>query len=104
MKNNQFKKLIRKKIEEECKLLDFISVYVDDTNNSRFIYIYTVDYKYCGIFYYWLNNESVHLRFTPLKSLKLTEYVFKDVRVNYTEVNQVLEAIEECFNCMDSVH
>ena len=43
MKNNQFKKEIRKIIEEECKTFDFISIYNDESNNSRMIYIYTLE-------------------------------------------------------------
>ena len=50
MKNNQFKKEVRKIIEKECKILSFQSVYIDENKNSRKIYIYNKDWRFAGMF------------------------------------------------------
>lgn len=101
MKNNQFKKEIRKIIEEECKTFDLVSIYNDESNNSRMIYIYTLDYKFVGMFSLWLNNENIHLSFTNLTTLSIVQHKVKDVNVKYTEFNKVVETIKEAFDIMD---
>ena len=101
MKNNQFKKEVRKIIEEECKTFDFISIYNDESNNSRMIYIYTLEYGFVGMFSLWLNNERIHLSFTNLTTLPLIQHKVKDVNVKYIEFNKVVDTIKEAFDIMD---
>lgn len=101
MKNNQFKKEIRKIIEEECKTFEFTSIYNDESNNSRMIYLYTLDYKFVGMFSFYLTNKNIHLSFTNLTTLSIVQHKVKDVNVKYTEFNKVVETIKEAFDIMD---
>lgn len=101
MKNNQFKKFIREEVELNCKALDFISVYVDISNNSRKIYIFTLDYKYAGVFSCWFTDDSIHLQFTNLETIPLIQHRVKDVNVKYTKFQEVISAIREAFDIMD---
>lgn len=101
MKNNQFKREIKKLIEAECKVFDFISLYVDETKNRRMIYIFTLDYKYVGMFSCWLNSENIHLSFTNLKNLSIMQYKVKDVCVKYKDFDIVVETIQEAFSIME---
>lgn len=101
MKHNQFKKLVKQEIENQCDLLDFKSVYVDVTNTTREIYIYTLDYKYAGIFSFWFDSKQVHLCFSNLQSIPLIQHRVKDMYVTYYNFNFILEAIQECFDIMD---
>lgn len=100
MKNNQFKKEIRKIIEDECKIFDFQSVYVDETKNSRKIYIFTLDWQYAGIFSFWFTDERIHLNFTNLKTLPLIQHKVKDVKVGYLDFKEVVDNIQEAFDIM----
>lgn len=101
MKNNQFKKEIRKIIEEECKTFDFTSIYVDESNNSRMIYIYTLEYKFAGVFSLWVVNDNIHLSFTNLTTLPLIQHRVKEANVKYIQFNKVVDAIKEAFDIMD---
>lgn len=101
MKNNQFKKEIRKIIEEECKTFDFTSIYNDESNNSRMIYIYTLEYRFAGVFRLWLANEHIHLSFTNLATLSLVQHKVKDVTVKYADFHLVVDAIKEAFDIME---
>lgn len=101
MKNNQFKKFIRDEIELNCKALDFISIYVDISNNSRKIYIYTLDYRFAGIFSCWFTDDSIHLQFTNLKTLPLIQHKVKNINVKYPDFDKVLEEIRDAFDIMD---
>lgn len=101
MKNNQFKKVVKKLIEEECKAFDFISICNDESNNSRMIYIYTLEYRFAGVFRLWLANEHIHLSFTNLATLPLTQHKVKDVTVKYADFHLVVDAIKEAFDIMD---
>ena len=101
MKNNQFKKEVRKIIEEECKTFDFQSVYVDVSKNSRMIYIYTLGWQFAGVFSCWFNDEGVHLTFGTDKWLPLIHSKQKDVNVKYPEFDNVIFAIREAFDIMD---
>lgn len=101
MKNNQFKKEIRKIIENECETFDFQSVYVDESKNTRVIYIYTNEWKYVGIFRLWLNSDTVHLSFTNLKTLSLFQHKVKEAEVKYFNFDKIVQAITEAFDIMD---
>ena len=101
MKNNQFKKVIRQIIEEECKAFDFVSICNDESNNSRKIYIYTLEYRFAGVFNLWLTNERIHLSFTNLATLPLIQHRVKDVTVKYADFRLIVEAITEAFDIMD---
>ena len=101
MKNNQFKKYIRDEIELNCKALDFVSIYVDKSNNSRMIYIYTLDYKFAGMFSFWFTDDSVHLQFTNLETLPLIQHRVKEINVKYQKLEDVLSTIREAFDIMD---
>lgn len=101
MKNNQFKKIVKQLIEEECKAFDFISVCNDESNNSRMIYIYTLEYRFVGMFRLWLTNERIHLSFTNLATLPLIQHKVKDVTVSYVDFHRINETITEAFDIMD---
>ena len=101
MKNNQFKKEVRKIIEEECKLFDFQSVYVDESKNSRKIYIYTLGWQFAGMFSFWFTNERVHLAFTNLKTLPLIQHKVKDVNAQYSDFDNIIFGIREAFDIME---
>lgn len=101
MKNNEFKKIIRNEIKKECKALDFQSVSVDITNNSRMIYIYTLDWHCVGIFDCWLNNEYVHLSFTTDLEKPIIVARNKEVKCNYAQFNKVIMMIMGSFEIMD---
>lgn len=101
MKNNQFKKQVRKIIEEECKTFDFISVYVDECKHRRLIYIYNLEWRYAGMFSFWFNSEGVHLEFTNLKTLPLIQHKVKDIRAKYLDFDSIVFAIREAFDIMD---
>ena len=102
MKNNEFKKIIRNEIKNECKALDFQSVSVDISNNQRMIYIYTLDWRCVGIFDLWLNNEYLHLSFTTDLEKPMIQARDKDLRCNYAQFNKVIMLIGGCFELMDS--
>lgn len=102
MKNNQFKKEIRKIIEEECKTFDFTSIYNDESNNSRMIYIYTLDYMCVGIFRLWLNNEYVHLSFTTDLEKPIISAKDKEINCNYAQFNKIIMTIKGCFEIMNA--
>lgn len=102
MKNNEFKKIIRNEIKQECKALDFQSVSVDITNNSRMIYIYTLDWRCVGIFDCWLNNEYLHLSFTTDLEKPMIQAREKELRCNYAQFNKVMMFLGGCFELMDS--
>ena len=103
MKNNQFKKEIRTLIEQECKLFDFKSLYVDTSANTRMIYIFTLDYRFAGIFRVWLNNETVHICFgiDPYKSLLVKSNCNHEADVKYGDFDRVVSVITEAFKMMD---
>ena len=101
MKHNQFKKLIKQEIENQCDLLDFKSVYIDVTNTTREIYIYTLDYKYAGIFSFWFSDKQVHLCFSNLKTLSLVQHRVKDIYCKYYDIDLLLDTIQQCFDIMD---
>lgn len=101
MKNNQFKKEIRKIIENECKSFDFTSIYIDQCNRSRIIYVYTLDFKFAGIFTYYLGNEQVHLSFTNLQTISINSHKVREVNVKYTNFSKVVDCIKSCFDLMD---
>lgn len=101
MKNNQFKKVIRQEIENECQLFDFVSFAVDHTNNQRMIYIYTLDWRCVGIFSCWLNNDYVHLSFTTNLQKPIIVARDKEVSCNYAQFNKVIMMIHGSFEIMD---
>ena len=101
MKNNQFKKIVRKVIEDECRTFDFQSVYVDESKNSRMIYIYTLSWQFAGMFSCWFNNEGVHLQFSNLKTLPIIVHKVKNVQVKYADFDKVVCAIKDSFDIMD---
>lgn len=101
MKNNQFKKIVRKLVDEECDLYDLFSVCVDTSNNHRLIYIYGVDWKWVGLFSFYITSESVHLRFTNLITLSLEQHRVKDVECDYKHFSTVSDCIIRCFVIMD---
>ena len=102
MKNNEFKKIIRNEIKNECKALDFQSVSIDKSNNNRMIYIYTLDWRCVGIFDLWLNNDYLHLSFTTDLEKPMILAREKDLRYNYAQFNKVIMLIGGCFEIMDS--
>lgn len=61
MQNNQFKRLLRSKIEAVCKVNNLITVYVDISNNKRLFYVYTFDYQIRGQISMYLDNSKIHL-------------------------------------------
>ena len=101
MKNNQFKKVIRTEIEKQCKIADFVSVYVDETKNNRMIYIYTIDYKCVGIFSCWFSNTQISISFTNDLEKPMIISRIKDINTNYTQMDKVLSLIDNCFEIMD---
>ena len=103
MKNNQFKKIIRQEIENECKTFDFISIYVDETKNSRKIYIYTLDYRCVGIFSIWLNSEYCHIQFTTDLQKPMIVARDKELRCSYAQFNKVMMLIQGCFELMERI-
>lgn len=62
MKNNQFKKVIRNKIDAYCLAHKLQAVYVDHSNNDRTCYIFTEDFLIKGTISCWLNDTTIHLR------------------------------------------
>lgn len=100
MKNNQFKKEVRKIIEKECKILSFQSVYIDENKNSRKIYIYNKDWRFAGMFSCWFTNEGIHLQFTNLKTRSLIQHKVKDVNVKYLDFDSIIFTIAEAFIIM----
>lgn len=101
MKNNQFKKVIRQEIENECQLFDFTSFAVDHSNNQRMIYIYTLDWRCVGIFSLWLNNDYVHLSFTTDLQKPIILAKELDVTCNYAQFNKIIMMINGAFEIMD---
>lgn len=101
MKNNQFKKVIRQEIENECQLFDFTSFAVDHSNNQRMIYIYTLDWRCVGIFSLWLNNDYVHLSFTTDLQKPIILAKELDVTCNYAQFNKIIMMINRAFEIMD---
>ena len=98
MKNNQFKKLVRTKIEETCFAKNLQCVYIDSTNNDRMFYIYDMDFKIKGQIKLFLNDSYIHMyalkicRNSERKSISISNYD-KEVNASYLRFEDVLQFI-----------
>ena len=98
MKNNQFKKLVRTKIEETCFAKNLQCVYVDSTNNDRMFYIYDMDFKIKGQIKLFLNDSYIHMyvlkicRNSERKPISISNYD-KEVNASYLRFEDVLQFI-----------
>ena len=100
MKNNQFKKLIRTKIEETCLAKNLQCVYVDSSNNDRMFYIYDMDFSIRGQMKLYLNDSYVHMyalkvfRNEHKKSISIANFD-KEVKASYFRFEDVIKFIHE---------
>lgn len=101
MKNNQFKKVIRQEIENKCKLFNYMCICVDETNNSRMIYIYTEDWVCVGIFDCYLSNEHVLLSFTTDTETPHIACKKERITCRYSHFNEVVQLIDKSFGMVD---
>lgn len=101
MKNNQFKKILRQYISTECEISDLQSVAIDESTNSRMIYIYTLDWKCAGIFSCWFTKDNLHIKFTADLSKPIAQTVGNEICCNYTQFNKIIKLVENAFEIMD---
>ena len=99
MKNNQFKKEIRKLIENKCRIYNYNSIAIDKNSNKRMIYIYNSEYTFVGLFSFWFGDEEIHLEFTN-KDIPLILHTIKGLNVKYTEFNSIVFCTDYCFEIM----
>lgn len=99
MKNNQFKKVIRTKIEEACAARKLQCIYVDSTSNDRQFYIYDENYRIEGQLSLYLDKSTVRLRQQRARRdkenhrISITNYD-KQVHASYMRFEDVIEFID----------
>lgn len=95
MNNNQFKRLIREKIEDSCKEENLTTVYIDTTTNNRIYYIYDWDYKIQATLDNWIGNTDTSIRISYNKE-KLVSIANKEIEIRgtYMELDKILKEIK----------
>ena len=94
MKNNQFKKVIRKQIEWYCHQNDLVSVFLDETKNTRIFHFYDAfNWRWLGVVSVFINSDYVHLKFSNLKTLSLYQHIVKEVKADYKQFDKVMDTL-----------
>lgn len=102
MKHNSFRTQFRKEVESLCKVYDFTNLYVDENNNTRKIYIYTLDWMFVGSFELWVGNDSFHISFsTNQEKVCGTANREKEIRGSYLKFGEAIKLMEDAFKIMD---
>lgn len=105
MNNNQFKKLIRERIQETAKSADCQVYYVDTTAVTRVVYIYDVHFKPVMTVEYSVYNDKVTVRMSR-NPLKPASFINNEVEIsgNYMEIGEIITKIEELFKDSYTYH
>lgn len=105
MNNNQFKKLIRERIQETAKSADCQVYYVDTTAVTRVVYIYDVHFKPVMTVEYSVYNDKMTVRMSR-NPLKPASFINNEVEIsgNYMEIGEIITKIEELFKDSYTYH
>lgn len=105
MNNNQFKKLIRERIQETAKSADCQVYYVDTTAVTRVVYIYDVHFKPVMTIEYSVYNDKVTVRMSR-NPLKPASFINNEVEIsgNYMKIGEIITKIEELFKDSYTYH
>ena len=95
MNNNQFKKVVRQFIEDECST-ELKIYYVDTSNNSRNAYVYDKDFNAKGTIHLYFNEKEVSIEFSLSKEkpVNICNYETR-FTANYLELRKIKENIEK---------
>lgn len=102
MNNNQFKKVIRTKIEEEANGRQLICYYVDINNNTRIIYVYNKDFKIKGTINCYLNDRDCSIEYS-LNKQKLVSICNYEMKFSgtYLELDKIFNSIETMIQAIE---
>lgn len=105
MNNNQFKKLIRERIQETAKSADCQVYYVDTTTVTRVVYIYDVHFKPVMTIEYSVYNDKVTVRMSR-SPLKPASFINNEVEIsgNYMKIGEIITKMEELFKDSYTYH
>ena len=104
MNNNQFKKVVRQFIEDECDNRQFKVYYIDLNSNKRIAYVYNKDFQIQTTIELWFSDKEVSIEYSLNKTrlVSLVNYDGKST-LSYMELDKIRIHISNIFYCIDNL-